>query len=384
MPGTEVLTKDKDALFMREAVRLAKKGLGQTSPNPPVGCVVVRQGKVIAGGFHRRAGEPHAEVEALAGLGGRVKAGDSLYVTLEPCNHYGRTPPCTEAILKAGVRRVVVGTRDPNPGVKGGGCEFLESRGVRVVTGVLESECRELIEFFAKYAATGRPFVAGKAALTLDGWTATCAGQSRWITGEKSRRFVHRLRAQMDAVMVGVGTVLADDPSLTTRLGAGRGKDPVRIIVDTHLRTPPGARVVAAGDSDSPTWIAVGRGVPSAKLKRYERQGVMPLVCPEREGRVDLDALMGKLGSMSIASVLLEGGSTLMGSMIRGRLVDKFYVFHAPKILGGGDGVPMASGPGPRKIEDCLRLKDAKWRRFGEDLLWVGYPDYGTPERIDD
>lgn len=365
---------------MREALRLAGKGLGRTSPNPPVGCVVVRQGRVIAGGYHRKAGEPHAEVEALGRLGGKGKKGDTLYVTLEPCNHYGRTPPCTEAILEAGIGRVVVGTRDPNPRVEGRGCEFLEAHGVRVVTGVLESECRELIEVFTKYAATGRPFVVAKSALTLDGWTATSMGHSQWITGEKSRRFVHRLRAQMDAVMVGVGTVLADDPFLTVRLGVRRGKDPVRIIVDTHLRTPPGARIVAGGDSNCPTWIAVGQGVPSARMKRYERQGVTLLICSEIAGRVDLAALMDKLGEMSITSVVLEGGSTLMGSMIRGKLVDKFYVFQAPRILGGGDGIPMASGPGPRRMDDGLRLKDLKLRRFGEDLLWVGYPDYRTAE----
>jgi len=336
---------DRDAVFMREALRLARKGLGRTSPNPPVGCVVVRQGRIIAGGYHRKAGEPHAEVEALAGLGGKGKKGDSLYVTLEPCNHYGRTPPCTDAILKSGIGRVVVGARDPNPGVKGRGCEFLESHGIRVVTGVLENDCRELIEFFAKHAATGRPFVAAKAALTLDGWTGTSTGHSRWITGEKSRRFVHRLRAEMDAVMVGVGTVVADDPSLTTRLGAGRGRDPVRVIVDTHLRTPPEARVVTAGYSSAPTWIAVGRGVPSARLNRYERKGVTPLICPESGGRVDLNALMDKLGSMSIASVLLEGGSTLMGSMIRGSWWTSSMCSTPPRSWGEGTGSPWPRVP---------------------------------------
>lgn len=361
---------------MREALRLARKGMGRTSPNPTVGCVVVRQGRVIARGYHRKAGEPHAEAEALAELGGRGKRGDTLYVTLEPCNHHGRTPPCTEAILRAGIGRVVVGTRDPNPAVKGRGCEFLEARGVKVKTGVLETECRELIEPFAKASATGRPFVTAKSALTLDGWTATSVGHSQWITGEKSRRFVHQMRARVDAVMVGVGTVLADNPSLTVRLGAAGGRDPVRIIVDTHLRTPPEARVASAGDSASRTWIAVGPRVPAARMKRLHRRGVTLLPCGESGGRVDLNSLMEELGRRSIGSVLLEGGSTLMGSMIRARLVDKFLLFHAPRILGGGDGVPMASGPGPRRIGDCLRLKGLRWRRFGEDLLWVGYPDY--------
>jgi diaminohydroxyphosphoribosylaminopyrimidine deaminase/5-amino-6-(5-phosphoribosylamino)uracil reductase len=372
--------KDPDAVFIREALRLARKGLGRTSPNPAVGCVVVRQGRVIARGYHRKAGEPHAEAEALAGLGGKGRRGDTLYVTLEPCNHHGRTPPCTEAILRARIGRVVVGTRDPNPAVKGRGCELLEARGVRVKTGVLEPECREVIESFTKVSATGRPFVIAKSALTLDGWTATSAGHSQWITGEKSRRFVHRLRAQADAVMVGVGTVLADNPSLTVRLGAGGGRDPLRIIVDTRLRTPPEARVVSAGSSRSRTWIAVGRRVPSARMNRLQSRGVTLLPCAESGGRVDLFALMEELGRRSIGSVLLEGGATLMGSMIRGGLVDKFFVFHAPRILGGGDGVPMASGPGPLGIGDGLRLKDLRWRRFGEDLLWVGYPDYEEGE----
>ncbi|MBN1102022.1 MAG: bifunctional diaminohydroxyphosphoribosylaminopyrimidine deaminase/5-amino-6-(5-phosphoribosylamino)uracil reductase RibD [Deltaproteobacteria bacterium] len=362
--------------FMREAIRLASKGFGLTSPNPPVGCVIVRGGEIVARGYHRRAGEPHAEIEALRRLGGRGRKGDRLYVTLEPCNHYGRTPPCTEAILGSGIRRVVVGTKDPNPKVAGGGCRFLAEKGVDVVSGVLESDCRRLIEVFAKHSTTGLPFVVAKSALTLDGWSATSTGHSRWVTGERSREFVHRLRERMDGVMVGVGTVLADDPSLTVRLG-GRGKrHPARIIVDTRLRVPVHAKVIR--DGLSATLIAIGSRVPAARRRALEREGVGVLVCPERNDRVDLPALMRRLGERSITSLLVEGGATLMGSMIRERLVDKFYIFKAPKVLGGGEGVPMASGPGPESMEGCIRLGDLVVRRFGEDVLFVGYPRYET------
>lgn len=363
--------------FMREAIRQAAKGLGRTSPNPPVGCVIVRRGQIVAKGYHGRAGEPHAEVEALRALGGAPRKGDTLYVTLEPCNHQGKTPPCTAAILKSGIRTVVVGTRDPNPGVTGGGARFLVDRGVEVVVGVLEPDCRRLIEAFVKHATTGTPFVAAKSALTLDGWTATSSGHSRWVTGERSRRFVHRLRDSMDAVMVGVGTVLSDDPLLTARLGKGKGRDPHKVIVDTHLRMPLHARVLQGGDGSAQTLIAVGPGVPADRRAAFAREDVTILVCPERGGRVDLSALMRELGGRSVSSVLLEGGAALMGSMIRQRLVDKFYVFKAPKILGGGDGVPMASGRGPVSMEGCVRLRDVAIRRFGEDTLFVGYPDYG-------
>lgn len=360
---------------MRMALRQARKGLGRTSPNPAVGAVVVREGKIIASGFHKRAGADHAEVDALNKIGGEGREGDILYVTLEPCNHHGRTPPCTEAILKSGIKRVVVGMEDPNPNVSGGGSESLREKGVEVSTGVLESACQHLNEFFIKNISTGRPFVVAKSALTLDGWTATSTGDSRWITNEKSRQFVHRLRDRVDGVMVGVGTVMADDPSLTTRLNHRNGRDPVRIILDTHLRTPDDAKVLS-DDSNAMTLIVVGAGVSLKRRERVEKENIRILVCPIKEGRIDLVALMEILQKYSITSILVEGGATLIGSMIRERLIDKFYVFHGPKILGGHDGIPMASGPGPKKMDQCLNLKNIRTRRFGNDIMIRGYPNY--------
>jgi len=366
---------DIDKKFMREAIRRAKKGLGRTSPNPAVGAVIVRRGKIIASGYHKRAGGPHAEIEALEKVGGKADADDTLYVTLEPCNHYGRTPPCTHAILKSGIKRVVVGMRDPNPEVEGEGCHWLFERGIQVKTGVLESECRKLIENFIKFVSTGRPFVIAKSAMTLDGWTAVSTGDSKWITNEMSRRFVHRLRNRVDSLMVGIGTVLSDDPSLTTRLPYEKGRDPVRIILDTHLRMSRHAAVINH-DSASKTLIMVGDHVSSKKINGLQKEGVAIMKCPTEEGRIELTGLMDILGKESLTSVLLEGGSTLMGAMIRKKLIDKFYIFKAPKILGSGDGRPMAAGPGPTRMDECLGLKDIQVKRFNDDILIAGYPDY--------
>ena len=367
--------KDRHEKFMKAALGFARKGLGKTSPNPAVGAVIARRGQVVAAGFHRKAGGAHAEVEALNQLRGKARRGDTLYVTLEPCNHFGRTPPCTQAILEKGIRKVVVGMRDPNPHVTGGGCDYLSGQGVEVVTGVLEEECRRLNEWFVTYVTKGRPFVIAKTALTLDGWTATSTGHSRWVTNEQSREWVHRLRHQVDGILVGVGTVMADDPLLNTRLKKGRGKDPVRIIVDTHLRIPVNARVLAHPHG-SETLIAVSEDVPPRRIERLKTKGISFLVCPKKEGRIDLIALMDMLGNRSITSVLLEGGATLMGAMIREKLVDKFCIFKAPKILGGSDGRPMALGQGPSKMDQSIPLKDIRIKRFGDDLLIMGYPEY--------
>jgi diaminohydroxyphosphoribosylaminopyrimidine deaminase/5-amino-6-(5-phosphoribosylamino)uracil reductase len=364
---------ETDIKYMKLAIKEAKKGLGRTAPNPSVGAVIVKEGKVLAGGYHHRAGMPHAEVDAFGKIGNRAPGG-TLYVTLEPCNHFGKTPPCTELILKSGVEKVVVGMRDPNPLVTGGGCEYLEKKGLEVVTGILKDECFALNESFVKFISTGRPFLFAKSAITLDGWTATSTRHSQWITNEKSRRFVHKLRDRVDAVMMGIGTVLADDPAMTARFKVKQGKDPIRIVLDTNFRTPLDAKVMR-NQSSAKTIIATSvDGNRSFRDSGPHPKGVETLVCPTAAGKIDLPVLMEKLGEMSISSVLLEGGSMILGAMLRARLIDKFYVFIAPKILGGGDGIPMVAGSGPETMEESLKLQNIKVRRFGDDVLISGYP----------
>lgn len=357
---------------MRKALSLAKRGLGRTSPNPVVGAVVVREGNIIASGYHKGAGLDHAEVEALKTMKGKAYKGDILYVTLEPCNHFGRTPPCTEAILEKGIRNVVIGTRDPNQDVRGGGIEYLEKNGVHVKTGVLETECREINESFIKYVTTGRPFVMAKSAMTLDGWIATSCGHSQWITNEKSRYYVHRLRDRVDGIMVGVGTIISDDPSLTTRLRRRKGKDPLRIIVDSRFRIPHNAKVLNL-ESDSKTIIITGPKGISKAMGLMNKDSVSIISCPIKAGHIDLNYLMEKLGQMSVTSLMVEGGSRIMGSMIRENLVDKYYIFKASKLLGGSDGIPMAHGKAPKKMDDAFLLRNIKVKRFGNDTLIMGY-----------
>ncbi|MDZ7700026.1 MAG: bifunctional diaminohydroxyphosphoribosylaminopyrimidine deaminase/5-amino-6-(5-phosphoribosylamino)uracil reductase RibD [Deltaproteobacteria bacterium] len=366
--------------FMREAIREARKGLGRTSPNPAVGAVVVRQNRVIAKGFHRRAGLPHAEVEALRGLK-TVSVEDTLYVTLEPCHHHGKTPPCTQTILKSGIRRVVIGTKDPNPTVSGGGADFLRDQGIEVIIGVQEAACRQLMEVFITFVTQKRPFVAAKSALTLDGWTATASGHSKWVTNAASRQFAHRLRDRVDAVMVGVGTVLADNPSLTTRLKRGQGRDPLRIVVDTHLRTPKNATIVTQTSAADTVLVTGEDNGNQRSLWATEEEGISILACPTENGRIDLNELMKRLGAMSVTHLLVEGGASLMGSLLRAHLIDKFYIFKAPKLLGGADGIPMASGPGSRRMDECLTLERIRTRRFGDDILIRGYPVYSPVRR---
>jgi diaminohydroxyphosphoribosylaminopyrimidine deaminase/5-amino-6-(5-phosphoribosylamino)uracil reductase len=319
---------------------------------------------------------PHAEIEALKNAGKNTD-GATLYVTLEPCNHYGKTPPCTGAILKSGIKRVVVGMKDPNPNVSGGGCEFLKSKGIAVETGILEKECHKLNEVFVKFVITKKPFVVMKSAMTLDGYTATAKGHSKWITNEKSRQFVHRLRDRADAVLVGVGTVTSDNPKLTSRLKKGKGKDALRVILDTHLRTSPDASVLRQ-ESSAFTLIAVGPDVDRERFKRFPSNRVSFHVCGLKGGMIDLGDLLNVLGNMDISCLLVEGGATVAGSFLRERLIDKFYIFKAPKILGGEDGLPMAYGKGPETIDEGLTLRDIEIRRFGNDTLIVGYPDYSN------
>lgn len=360
-----------DAHFMQIALELAARGRGFTSPNPMVGAVVVKDARVVGQGYHQAVGKPHAEVNALDDAGDRAR-GATLYVTLEPCNHTGRTPPCTEKVLAAGIRRVVVAMADPNPDVAGGGARRLREQGVTVDLGVLESEALRLNEAFVKYVREKRPFVIAKCAATLDGRIATRTGDSRWVTGGEAREYVHRVRHAVDGIMVGVGTVRQDDPSLTTRLPDIDGADPARIILDTHLSISGNAKVLRL-DSESDTIIVCGKEAPREKRKALENIQARVVAMPLVEGVVDLHALMDRLGEMEFASLLIEGGSRVLGSAFSAGIVDKINFFYAPKILGGGDGVPILRGPGPDSMGDSLQVRGATVHRFGPDVMIEGY-----------
>lgn len=360
---------DTDLAYMKMALALARKGLGRTWPNPCVGAVVVRRGRVVGRGWHRRAGEPHAEINALAAAGSAARGG-TIYVTLEPCNHQGRTPPCSHAIAAAGIRRVVYGLADPNQLAQGGGA-YLAERGLEVVAGVLAEQCRRLNRPFIKRVTTGRPWVLLKAALSLDGRIATASGRSRWITGEQSRRLVHRLRCQCDAIMVGSGTVLADDPSLTARLPGRRGRDPLRIILDTHLRTPPAAKVVEH-DSAAATWIFCGPEASKERVSRLARAGVeIHRVGLGPDGSLALAEVLDQLGRAGITSLLVEGGGRVHGAFLRQDLADEVALFIAPMLIGG-DGIPVVGELGLAELAQAPRLHEVRRRRCGDDLLVRG------------
>lgn len=359
-----------DEYFMKMALHLAKKGRGYTSPNPLVGAVIVKGGQVKGRGYHQSIGEAHAEVNAIANAGSEAR-GATLYVNLEPCNHTGRTPPCTRKILEAGIRRVVFAMEDPNT-IAGGGAAFLKKHGVEVRKGVCEKQAQRLNEAFIKYVQTKRPFVILKCAATLDGRIATRSGDSKWVTGEKARRFVHQLRHGVDAILVGIGTIRADDPSLTTRLDSAKGADPVRIVLDTHLSISPEARILKL-DSDSDTILVTGRNISEIKKKSVQKRGVRFIQQPDASDQIDLNLLMDQLGSMGIASVLIEGGSRVIASAFSSGIVDKIHFFYAPKILGGDDGVPICTGTGRRLMKESIRIKNIRIRRFDDDVMIEGY-----------
>jgi len=356
---------------MNMALDLAVQGRGYTSPNPLVGAVVVNDGIVAGKGFHVAVGQNHAEVNALNDAGDRAK-GATLYVTLEPCNHFGRTPPCTQKVIKAGVKRVVVAMQDPNTTVKGGGNEYLRGHGIDVTEGVCEKRARKINEAFIKYTQTQRPFVILKCAATLDGRIAARTGDAKWITGERSRGYVHHLRHATDAIMVGIGTVKADDPSLTTRLKNVRTKDPLRIILDTKLSIDTNAKVLQL-KSEASAIIVAGDSVSAKKKWRIEQQGAQVISVGLKDGRIDLNALMNRLGAMGVTSLLIEGGSRVSASAMAASIVDKIIFFFAPKISGGDDGIPICKGPGPDLISDCIRVDDITTRQFGNDVMIEGY-----------
>ena len=357
--------------LMDIALELALKGQGYTSPNPMVGALVVRDGEIVGKGWHHAYGQAHAEVNAIDDAGKLAKGAD-LYVTLEPCNHHGKTPPCTEKILASGIRRVFVAMKDPNPNVKGGGNDYLRSQGIQVISGIREIEAEKLNEVFIRYTLSKRPFVTLKCAATLDGRIATRTGDSKWVSGELSRKFVHRLRHASDAIMVGIGTIRTDNPMLTTRLDEMQGKDPIRIIPDTNLTISEDATVLNLA-SRAKTIVVCGPDISQDKKLKIENKGATVMPMPLKCGRISLDALMLRLGEMRITSLLIEGGAQVIASALGERIVDKAIFCYAPKILGGDDGVPICRGKGAELMSDCIRLRDIQIRRFEDDVMIEGY-----------
>jgi len=367
------VTERDDQLHMARALELAARGRGLTSPNPMVGAVVVRDGQVVGEGFHRRAGSEHAEIEALARAGAQAR-GATLYVALEPCVHQGRTPPCAPVLLESGLSRVVVAVLDPNPKVNGRGVQALREAGVSVTVGVLGEEARALNRVFFTYMLRARPFVTMKAAMTLDGKIAAWDRSSRWISGEESRQVAHRMRAEADAIVVGIGTVLEDDPELTVRTGRDWPKEPYRIIVDSHLRLPLDARLFSAG-TRSRILVATTDLASQDRVDALQGREVPVLACPARDGRVDLVALTKRLAEMDITTLLLEGGSSLNAAFLEASLVDRVVFFVAPKIVGGARALGPVGGDG-RSLKEAFRVANLSVRSVGDDLLVEGDIEY--------
>ena len=356
-----------DERFMRQALREAERGRGRTHPNPIVGALVVRAGRVIARGHHAKAGGPHAEVVALQAAGRRARGAD-VYVTLEPHDHQGRTPPCTEALIAAGVRRVYIGSIDRNPLVKGRGIRRMRRAGVEVIAGVLRGECDRANEQWFKFITTGLPWVVLKAAVTLDGKLATSSGDSRWVSGPEARRLVHRWRDQLDAVLVGIGTALADDPELTARLPGAR--NPVRVVVDARGQLPKSARMLRARGE---TWVAATSAAKAARVSLLEDAGATVLKSRAAGGRVHLEDLLRRLAARGVTSVLVEGGARIHGALLAAGLWDELRLFVAPKIAGS-DALSWAGFPGTRSMSSALALQMESVARVGADVLVLARP----------
>ena len=356
----------QDERFMQRALALARRGSGKTSPNPVVGAALVRNGRVVAEGWHKRAGGPHAEVFALRDAKAK---GATLYVTMEPCCTWGKTPPCTEAIIAAGVKRVVIAARDPNPRHNGRGLTVLRRAGIRVEAGLLADEATSLNEPFNKWITTGMPLVIAKAGMSLDGKIATYTGDSKWITGETARREGHKLRATVDAIMAGANTVIHDNPQLTVRHGVS-GKQPWRVVIDGRGRSPGTAKLFTDAHRQRTIVLTTSRSSPHWR-KNLGQSGVHVLVIKGGGARLNLRPALRVLGKMDITSVLVEGGGELLGSLFDARLVDKVALFYAPIIIGGRDAVTAIKGEGSSKIEDSVRLHDCHWRWIGKDEMLV-------------
>ena len=362
---------DKSNIFMRKALELAEKGRGATSPNPMVGAVVVKKGRVIASGYHKRVGTLHAEAMALKKAGKKAK-GAALYVNLEPCAHIGRTPPCTDAIIKSGIKKVYCAMVDPNPLNNGKGLRLLRKNGIPVSVGLLEGEARKLNEIFIKYIIKKMPFVTLKMAESLDGKIATKSGDSKWITSEESRRYVHRLREEADAVLVGLNTVIKDDPILTSRTK----RSPLKVILDADFKVPENANVFSRR-SPALSIVAVSkrsldRKSAIEKIKRFNKKGVLVMPLPGEGNRIDLVRLLKELAELEVAHLLVEGGGDTAAGFLEKRLVDRVFFFLAPKIIGGRDAISPVEGDGVSRVRDAIGLKNITFEKKGEDLLIKG------------
>lgn len=358
--------------YMRQALSLARLAVGQVSPNPAVGAVVVKDGEVVGQGYTQPPGSHHAEVVALRQAAERARGG-VLYVTLEPCSHYGRTPPCAKAIAAAGISEVHLAMTDPNPLVAGKGNDELEREGIKVYVGEHEEEAKEINESYLKFITTGLPFVTTKFAVSLDGKIATRTGDSKWISGDEARKYVHHLRYMADAVMTSVNTVLADDPRLTYRCGGNGGmvkKQPLRVVVDALGRTPPTAQIF---NKPGNVLMAVGESIKAETKKALAQAGAELLELPSKEGMIDLTILLKALSQRQITSVLVEGGGSVLGSLFDSRLVDKVVAFIAPVIIGGAEAKTAVAGKGVDKVQEALRLERVNVERFGDDVMFSGY-----------
>ncbi|MES5845056.1 MULTISPECIES: bifunctional diaminohydroxyphosphoribosylaminopyrimidine deaminase/5-amino-6-(5-phosphoribosylamino)uracil reductase RibD [unclassified Bacillus cereus group] len=356
-----------DQEYMRIALQLAEGTSGQTSPNPMVGAVVVKDGNIVGMGAHLRAGEEHAEVHALHMAGDKAK-GATVYVTLEPCSHFGKTPPCCELLIKKEVKRVVIATLDCNPLVSGNGKKRLEEAGIEVTTGVLEAEAVLLNRYFFHYMKTKRPFVTIKTAMSLDGKTATVTGESKWITSEDARADVHQYRHTHDAILVGVNTVIADNPHLTTRIPNG-GQNPIRVILDTHLRTPPSSHVIT--DSLAPTWIIVGTDVNPEKIASYESENIA--IFQMKTKQIEIQDVLHLLGEKQILSLFVEGGQTVHASFLQTKYFNEIVTYISPKLIGGKNAPTLFGGNGFSTLQDALSLEIQEMKQIGGDIKIVAH-----------
>lgn len=363
-----------DEKYMERALELAELGSGFVNPNPLVGAVIVKDNRIIGEGYHQIFGGAHAEVNAFENATEDV-AGATMYVTLEPCSHYGKTPPCVEAIIKNGIKKVVIGMVDPNPLVAGDGIRILKESGIDVETGILEDKCRLQNEIFIKYITTSKPFCIFKSAMTLDGKIATYTGDSRWVSGEDSRRYVHRLRKKVAAILVGAGTVMADDPMLTARLGDEKVKNPVRVIVDTRGRIPMESKIVKTA-GEVRTILATTQLAAEDVLEDLKKRGLEVLVTPVKDGRVDISYVVQKLGEIGIDSILIEGGGAIAYSFLEEGLIDKVLFFIAPKLVGGTESKSPLGGKGVQLMKDAIMIDNLKFVPIGEDILVQGYPKW--------